>query len=195
MLTGWLRRGHGNAAAPKPLSRPRQAAYRVLLVCLLVFLYFLVFEGMRFFRVPSGSMEPTIYPGDYIVTLRQDSYARGDIVVLSDPEELSGYIVKRIVGLEGDTVAVKGGALLLNGRYASEPYLREPMLYEMAPYEAPPGNVVVLGDDRNGSEDSHVWQSRSLPKDSIVGKVRFVYLPLARIRKIRPFPLVNSAGE
>ena len=185
----------GNAAAPKPLSRPRQTAHALLLVCLLILLYLLIFRGMRFFRVPSGSMEPTIYSGDYIVTLTEERYARGDIVVLRDPEDKGGYIVKRIVGLEGDTVAVKSGALALNGRYASEPYLYEPMEYEMAPYEVPPGNVVVLGDDRNASDDSHMWQTRSLPKNSIVGKVRLVYLPFARIRKVLSFPLVNSAGE
>lgn len=180
----------------------RQIGYAVILVVSLILLYFLVVREMRFFRVPSSSMEPTLLPGDFILTLSESAYHRGDIVVLDDPEIASGYLVKRIAGVAGDRVRLEYGALLINGEYASEPYLPEPVNYTMAEEVlVPEGGVFVLGDNRNHSGDSSNWRENPgwegpcLAVETITGKVRYRYLPVNRMRAIRSYPLTNVSGQ
>jgi signal peptidase I len=167
---------------------------------------------MRFFLVPSESMMPGLLPNDYLVTFRASTYSRGDVVVLYDPlDQTAGvYLVKRIVAVAGDRVRIEGGALFLNGLYASEPYIAEPMRYdflagedEVSEYTVPEGEILVLGDNRNHSEDgsSEEWRTTgvfyrpSVPLDSIVGRVYAVYLPWSRMKKVIHFPLRNADGE
>lgn len=153
--------------------------------------YAFAWRGARFFEVPSGSMIPTFEPGDHIVTVREDHYARGDIVVVADDE---GYLVKRVVGVAGDTLAVVDGALFINESYASEPYIREPMAYLMEPVAVPEDTVFLLGDNRNESDDDHLTR-RSQPLDTVIGRVIFRYYPYDRAGRIRSYPLRNARGE
>jgi signal peptidase I len=145
---------------------------------------------MRFFEVPSGSMRPTLRESDYLVTLRQSEYRRGDIVVLREPD---GYAVKRIVGAGGDKVMVMDGALFINAGYASEPYIAEPMEYLLAPLAVPEGHVFVLGDNRNESDDGHLSRTTH-PAGDIVGRVRFRYYPYDRWGTVPSYPL-RSVSE
>ena len=169
--------------------------------------------------VPTGSMKPTIVEGDRIfvnkmayglrfpfTSWRMIDFSepqRGDIVVLTDPSDVSGYLVKRIVGLAGDVIEVRGGATFLNSHYLSEPYCDEPIDYEMPPFTVRPNEYFILGDNRNWSVDSHDWNHGSenepraagVPVDSIVGKVRYVYLPLRHMRAISSYPLAEVAGS
>lgn len=191
------------------LSRRRYTAYVVILILSVVFLYFLLIRDMRFFLVPTSSMVPALRPRDYIMTMHDDRYERGDIVVTYDPLDptQTTYVVKRIVGLPGDTIRIIGGALFLNGSYASEPYLNEHMKYDFpagpTPFSVPDGTVFVLGDNRNFSEDSssEEWRQRgmydspAIPLDKILGRVRFIYLPIDRARAVRSYPLTNLSGE
>lgn len=180
-----------------PLSRARTIAYCAILAVSVVLLYFLYAREMRFFVVPSRSMEPTIVPPEYVLTLNERQYARGDIVVIEDPESQDGYLVKRIVGLPGDVIEVRGFALFINGSYASEPYLAEEMEYVLEPYTVGPDEVFVLGDNRNWSVDSHRWSDgrpRGVPMNTIIGKVRYVYLPISKARKVESYPLTNVEG-
>lgn len=188
------------------LAYSRQVGMIVLLMILLVGLYFFAWREMRFFRVPSKSMEPTLTPEDMLVTLNQRAYRRGDIVVW---EENGDYIVKRIVALPGDTVSVVDGALFLNGKYASEPYILEAMNYYIEkPVTIPEGHYFYLGDNRNDSDDSsmgyvtadfssttrepHAWLG---DLDEIIGKVVFRYYPYDRFGSVASYPLINVAGE
>lgn len=173
------------------LSRIRIAYYVLILLSAPVLIYFFGVEQMRFFKVPSGSMEPTLYPGDYLLTLAKSQYERGDIVVLEDPDNAGDYIVKRIVGVEGDTVSADGGALFINGEYASEPYIKEPMEFRFPPITVGPNSVFILGDNRNKSER---WD-KTLETRTIVGAVRLRYLPMDRFSKMHGYPLVNSQGS
>lgn len=145
-------------------------------------------------------MVPTLVPPEYFVTLHQNSYSRGDVVVLKDPLEKGGYLVKRLVGLGGDVLSISGGALYINGGYASEPYINETIQYRMSPYTVAENEIFVLGDNRNESVDSHNWNGskggtnlesvpQGLPANTIVGKVYYVYLPAERMRAVPSFPL------
>lgn len=181
-------------------------AYAVLALVILPFGYLYLMKGVRFFRVPSQSMVPALEVADYLITVPESGYERGEIVVLRDPHGEGQYLVKRIVALENDVVRAEGGGLFLNGRYLSEPYLNEPMGYNMPEYTVPQGSVFVLGDNRNESEDSHNWdrseggprsrgRPRAIPLDQIVGKVVAIYLPFDRIQTVRTYPLKELRAE
>ena len=78
--------------------------------------------------IPSGSMENTIMTGDRVIGLRFiRHYNRGDIVIFPDPDGGGYYLIKRIIGLPGDTVTIQGGTVSINGTPLEEPYLKETM--------------------------------------------------------------------
>jgi len=163
----------------------------LLLVLSLLGFYFFAYRRAQFFRVPSASMEPTLLIGDQIVTMKESAYGRGDIVVLADPEDFKSFIVKRITAVAGDTVFITGGALFVNGEYVSEPYLTDPPNYLMRPYTVPEGHVFLLGDNRNNSDDSHLWEEKGRPLSDITGKVRFIYYPYDRVGIVDRYPPVT----
>lgn len=175
------------------ISKTRLVYYALILVTAPILIYLFAARDMRFFLVPSRSMEPTLFPGDYLLTLDEEQYHRGDVVVLVDPTDSAAYIVKRIVGVAGDTVQLDGGALYLNGAYASEPYVAEPIMHTMPPVPIPEDGVFVLGDNRNHSEDGSEW-GKALRTQDIIGKVVLRYLPLDRFGRIGSYPLVNAEG-
>jgi signal peptidase I len=163
----------------------------LLLFLSLLGLYFFAYRRAQFFRVPSASMEPTLLIGDQMVTMKETAYGRGDIVVLTDPEDSKSFIVKRIAAVAGDTVFITGGALYVNGAYVSEPYTADPPNYLMQPYTVPEGRVFLLGDNRNNSDDSHLWDEKSRPVSDIAGKVRFIYYPYNRAGMLEGYPPVT----
>jgi len=183
------------------MSRARYTFYSVIIVCCLILLYFFLVRGMNFFLVPSGSMEPLLQEGDYILTLKASTYEPGDIVVFKDPEVKGEFLVKRIVAIAGDTVELIGGALHINGQYVSEPYVKEPLFFNYPPYVVSSGCCFVLGDNRKFSEDSssETWNAGEwnchpgISTDSIIGVVRRIYLPLNRSGPVKPFALTNYA--
>lgn len=180
------------APARTPINRNRRAL--VLLVLVAPLFYLFVVQGTQFFKVPSKSMEPTLLVGDWLVTQRQATYRRGDMVVFRDPKA-GGYMVKRIVGVAGDTLNVNTGALFINGEFASEPYIAEPMAYEFKhPVTLKEGEVFVLGDNRNWSEDSHL-DLLPTPVDNMVGRVVYRYFPLNRMGPVASYPLRNVSGH
>lgn len=151
------------------------------LLCIVMVLVLLIANlDLGFYRVPSSSMEPTLIPNDHLISYSSAFYKRGQVVIIRDPEEYGSYLVKRIVGLPGDVVAVRGGALIVNGHRVEEPYLYEKMSYKLSPIRVGANEVFLLGDNRNRSHDSHIWK-HGQPIDSIMGSVRHIYSPRSRI--------------
>ena len=200
--------GAGTGQPPPPgrqaprISRTRYVAYVGIIVFSGILMYLLTARELRNFLVPTNSMLPTFQSADYIFTMNAPAYERGDVVVLDDPLEPGAYVVKRIVALGGDSVSIRWGALYRNGEYVSEPYTLEPMIYDFPPpragasYTVPAGEVFVLGDNRNHSDDSSNWGveyqlSHSVPTESIVGRVHGIYLPPSRMQRIEGFPALT----
>jgi signal peptidase I len=83
------------------------------------------------------------------------------------------------VGVPGDTVAIRGGRVVISGKPLTEPYLAAPPSYTLAPVTLGGDEYFVLGDNRDNSNDSHVWGP--LTRDRFVGMVGIRYWPPARI--------------
>lgn len=139
-------------------------------------------------QVPSTSMVPSIQVGDRIVLWRlayifSNEPERGDIIVLEPPAELHEKqdLVKRIIGLPGEEVAIKDGSVYINGEALEEEYLAARPNYTFGPVTVPEKSYFVLGDNRDISVDSHMWLNPFLPESSIKGKAIFRYWPLSRL--------------
>lgn len=135
--------------------------------------------------VPTGSMIPTIMPGDRLfidkISINFTALERGDIIMFNPPEEsgLKDDLIKRLIGLPGDLIEIKDGVLYVNDLPQDEPYLNEPITYSMAKTVVPDGRIFVLGDNRNISFDSHMWGFADLA--GVKGKALWRYWPLNRM--------------
>lgn len=153
----------------------------VLAVILAAVIRFFLFEP---FYIPSGSMEPTLMPGDRIIVNKFiylfKEPVRGDIMVFRYPKDPERDFIKRVIGVPGDTVEIRNSDLYINGKKVSEPYLPAGLKFQdFAPVTVPPGNFFMLGDNRNNSEDSRFWGM--MPKANIRGKAILIYWPLNRL--------------
>jgi len=123
--------------------------------------------------VLGSSMEPSFETGQRLIAnkiiYRFDDVKRGDVVILHPPSNLSVDYIKRVIALPGETVEIKDGFVYINGKPLSEPYVLDPPRYTMKQLEVPKGYCFVLGDNRDNSNDSHIWGP--LPRDNIIGKV------------------------
>ncbi|MEQ9235131.1 signal peptidase I [Coleofasciculus sp. E2-BRE-01] len=141
--------------------------------------------------IPSGSMEPTLQINDRLI-IDKISYnfrqpQRGDIVVFSPTDALKQQnfkdaFIKRVIGLPGETVEVKGGRVYVNDQALREQYIEEEPEYSYGPVTVPEDNYLVLGDNRNNSYDSHYWGF--VPRDNIIGRAIVRFWPLNRVGEV-----------
>jgi signal peptidase I len=175
---------------------------------------------MTAYKVPTGSMQPTLKAGDFIFSYRlaygfhnpfgqrddnQKVPERGDLVVFSYPNQAETSYVKRVIGLPGDKIQIEGGKLTINdtpldyeletpaqiednpnpesfdifierdlGSWRRVIFQKSRDSQNFGPLVVPPGEVFLLGDNRDASDDSRYWGT--VPTGQIYGKVLFVWL-------------------
>ena len=150
---------------------------------------------LQVFSIPSGSMEPTLRPGDRILVEKIGKYTRGvqrgDIVVFNGadvwtaPGPTEEY-VKRVVAVGGDHVqcCTKSGRIVVNGTPIDEPYLRQQGQTRRFNVLVQPGRLWVLGDNRAESADSSAFRGvpggGSVPETQVIGRVVAVIWPPSR---------------
>ena len=145
-------------------------------------------------RVDGFSMKPTLQDGEFVLVNRMayriGEPKRGDIIVFHFPlDPGSQDLIKRIIGLSGDRIAVANGVVSVNGQPLNEPYIAAPPLYN-GEWVVPAGDLFVLGDNRNDSSDSHSWGM--LPKGEIVGKAVFIYWPFPEWKLIDHYDFAKA---
>ncbi len=160
----------------------------LFLVALAAFLirYFLV----QPFIIEGNSMEPSFHDGEYLLTDKL-SYRfrlpeRGEVIIFHPPENPGVSYIKRIIGLPGDTVEIRGGKVIVNGKILTEPEISGPT--ETTDVRGlktvvGPDSYFVLGDNRSHSRDSR--EIGTIPKVNISGRVWFVVLPIKDFGLVR----------
>jgi len=142
--------------------------------------------------VKQESMQPTFYSDDYVIVSRQaysifGEIKHGDVIIFeSDLMDLKGnpkILIKRVIGLPGDTIEIKDGFVYLNGQKADEPYLSEMgMSGEMKKVTIQEGKIFVMGDNRRVSQDSRSAAIGQVDQERVVGKVILRIFPFNSIR-------------
>jgi signal peptidase I len=131
-------------------------------------------------RVYGSSMEPNLHTNQRLVVEKVSYHLhsphRGDIVVIRMPERGPELLIKRVIGLGGETVEVRGGVVYINGEALDEPYLTRPTTGSYGPATVPEGNVFVMGDNRGASNDSRIFGPVTL--DRVVGRAWVSYWPI-----------------
>jgi signal peptidase I len=126
------------------------------------------------------SMEPTLRVGEYFLAdatyYRSRAPSRGDVAVYLHPKQVHLYYIKRIIAVEGDRIAVKGGRAVVNGMVVEEPYVdagpSEGRFANMPEVRVPVGHVYVLGDNRSNSVDSRDTVAHgTVPVANLIGRV------------------------
>ncbi len=182
------------AVKRKSTLREYAEALGVALVLALAIRTFVV----QAFKIPSGSMLPTLQIGDHIlvnkfvygprleIPLTQISLARlpglrkpapGDVVVFIWPKDRSKDFIKRVIAVEGETIEVRQKQVYINGRPRDDAHAsyspRPGSGDNYGPYTVPPGNVFVMGDNRDQSYDSRFWGP--VPMADIKGEALIIY--------------------
>ena len=165
-----------------PLSRAKITDSIDSLVSAGVVALLLVHFLVRPFYIPSGSMLPTLQIKDLLLVNKAiydfTDPVRGDIVVFNTDESLKGEsppLIKRVVGLEYDTVEVRGGRLYLNDQPMDEPFTAELSDADFPATIIPEGHIFVMGDNRNNSRDSRYIGP--ILKERLVGRAECIIFP------------------
>ncbi|MDH5642636.1 MAG: signal peptidase I [Gemmatimonadota bacterium] len=230
-----VKNGHTEGVRKKPQAKPVQSLLEWIkaFAVALVIWFFLTRFFVQAFHIPSGSMEGTLLVGDFLfvnkslygaeiplVHKRLPAFRepqRKDIVVFDSPEDERLSVVKRVLGVPGDTVAMRESRIIVNGDTLNEPYVRSygdfdqsdprmrewqsqyyvggdvaryrPTLKNWGPLVVPVDSFLVLGDNRDDSYDGRFWGF--LGRDRIRGRPMFVYFSFDRSSG-RPMPFFSA---
>jgi signal peptidase I len=169
---------------------PRKSGGVIEFVVILLISFALVFGFVRpfvveAFYIPSQSMVPTLRVGDRVLVnkfiYRFSEPQRGDIVVFRSVEGGGEDLIKRVVGVPGDEISVRGGTLYVNGERQREPYVNKkfPDRSTFARTTVPQGHYFMMGDNRANSRDSRFFGP--VPKKNIEGEAFLRFWPPDRI--------------
>jgi signal peptidase I len=198
----------------RPAATPSSSAFKKsvgreylesIVVAVILALFIRTF-AVQAFKIPTGSMEPNLLIGDHLLVnklvyspsiapwedtlLGKKKIARGHVVVFKFPEDPERDFIKRVIGLPGETVEIRGKQVFIDGQPLKEPYAHfidqplspgdpeyglrgDSMRDNWGPRVVPPGDLLVLGDNRDNSRDSRFWGF--LPIDQVKGRAMLVY--------------------
>ncbi len=191
--------------APRVFKKSVVREYFEAMVTAVVLALFVRTFVVQAFKIPTGSMENNLLIGDHLLVnkfavgptasgleralLPIATIRRGDVVVFKYPVEPDRDFIKRVIGLPGEALEVRGREVLINGKVLEEPYVHylEPsaagsdtsevtsseVREEYGPVTIPPDQYFMMGDNRDNSADSRYWGF--LPRDYIKGKAVVIY--------------------
>ncbi len=177
---------------PKPEERPflQQMIWEIfstLIPAILIALFINVYIAEAAEIEAGPSMQPNLFAGYRVMTEKVSYYLhepqRGDIVVVERPEN-EGNLIKRVIGLPGETIAVRDGHTYIDGAPVDEPWVVYFGGRDISPTRIPEDYIFIMGDNRPVSRDSR--DIGPVPIDSIIGRAWFVYWPFDSLQFLSP---------
>jgi signal peptidase I len=185
----------GKPQVEQPQPPLAERAKREALAWFWIILAFLFINGVigQARVIPSASMEDTLLIGDHLIMDRFGYDAgvpftdwhvplwrnpkRQQIIIFRPPYG-GADLIKRVIGMPGDTLEIHDGAVWINGQKLNEPYIKAPMdPYEhFGPVQVPPANYFAMGDNRADSYDSRYWGT--VPRANLIGTPVMIYLSI-----------------
>ncbi|HYB59969.1 MAG TPA: signal peptidase I [Methylomirabilota bacterium] len=170
------------SAPQRPIRRELRAWARDLVIALILALVIIIFFYQPV-KVEGTSMAPLIQDQERIFinkfVYRFEPIERGDVVVFWYPLDRSKSFIKRVIGLPGETVEIRKGRVIVDGKRLDETYV--PPQYadygNFGPIQVPENSYFVLGDHRISSNDSRIFGP--VDRSYIYGKAVFVYWPMS----------------
>ena len=147
------------------------------------------------FKIPSGSMRPTLIEGDKLFVnkyvYRFEPPQRGDIIVFKYPKDMKKDFIKRLVAFEGETIEIRDGKIYVDGKMLDDPntfgkfyyYNHDPYANPNEKIRVPKDAYFVLGDNSANSQDSRFWGF--VPKKNMVGKAIFRWWPPQKLGQLK----------
>lgn len=167
--------------------------WAVIVVCVVALTFVLRAFVVQTYEIPSGSMIPTLQIGDRILVnkLSYDFHGvhRGDVIVFKTPPAEEGRcagppvpdLVKRVIGLPGETISSRGNTVLIDGKPLEQPWFKAvPLGPPIRTQKIPANHYFMMGDNRADSCDSRFWGT--VPKSLIVGRAFAVVWPLGQVK-------------
>ena len=164
----------------------------ILITLAIALAIFLVLRAtVQAYKVIETCMEPNFVEGEWLLASKASYWfgepERGDVIILEPPFDTEEVYIKRLIGLPGDTIEVKDGAVYIDGTALEEPYIKEVPAYTFPLTELGEDEYFVLGDNRNHANDSHSgW---TISREDIIGKAWFSYWPLSEWGGANNYPL------
>jgi signal peptidase I len=168
-----------------------------IVIAVLIALFIRTFV-VQAFKIPTGSMEPTLLVGDYLLVnkfiyglripythrklFQYKKPQRGDIIVFIYPKDPTKDFIKRVIGMEGEKVQIIRNKIYINDRLIDDPWGHfqfsqqlgySPMMENFGPVVVPRHALFVLGDNRDNSQDSRFWGYVDL--NAVLGKAFILY--------------------
>jgi len=144
---------------------------------------------LKFYRITTAAMNPTLPAGSHVVVRRTRTIARGDLVTFRYPKDQRVTYAKRAIAIGGDVVEIRAKQLFVNGIAVTERYVQheDPRVFpenplfpepyrsrdHFGPYRVESGHLFMLGDNRDSSNDSRFWGT--VPSDDVIGKVLLAF--------------------
>jgi signal peptidase I len=189
-------------APPPPFRKSTIREYFESIVIAVVLALFIRTFVVQAFKIPSGSMENNLLIGDHLLVnkfifgpsasslekalLPMGVIKRGDIIVFKHPDEPDRDLIKRVIGLPGETLELRQKKVYINGQALDEPYVHfllplsdgtEAASYDVrerfGPVTVPADSYFMMGDNRDNSQDSRYWGF--MPRDNVKGKALIIY--------------------
>ncbi len=195
------------ATPPVPLAARIRRSLRELLwpVLLALTIFVVSHTAIAYYEVDGTSMLPTVHTGQYVLvdTLSYHFHPpqRDDVIVFRFPLDTTQNFIKRVIAIPGDTISVTNGTVILDGHTLKEPYVHLPATYSWPLHHVPANSIVVLGDNRVVSYDSHLWSDSNgterpyVPDTLIIGRALFVYWPLNQLTLLGGSSSISTAPQ
>lgn len=158
-------------------------------VVMAIVIIFLCFTFLfRAVSVNGSSMVPTLDDGDWLLVSDSSEYKRGDIVIITQPNDVHEPLVKRVIATGGETININFDTheVFINGELLEEDYIKDltALRYDVEfPHYVPEGYIFAMGDNRNDSLDSRSTKVGDIDERYILGKAEFRVLPFSNFTK------------